>query len=323
MRCKFLMYLSVFAVFTSAHAQEWPTKPVRMIVPFPAASTPDTLGRLLAQKLQVRLNQPFFIENRTGVGGMTGTDAVAKAAPDGYTLGVSVVGPMVNDKHLYKNMPYEPSRDITPITIAVTQPSLLVVRSGLPAKNLAELIAELRKEPGKFNYASIGNGSLSHLAMALIALKSGTEIVHVPYGGSSQAVLALVSAEADMACLPALSVLSQVKSGKVRILGASTATRSTLLPDIPTLAEQGLSGIDAAAWIGVIAPAKTPMALRDRIQREISTVLKDPVVVQALHVQMMEVVGGSPEAFTTFMREEDARYGGNAFTYRAGGVFAS
>jgi tripartite-type tricarboxylate transporter receptor subunit TctC len=215
---------------------------------------------------------------------------------------------MVNDKHLYKNMPYEPSRDITPITIAVTQPSLLVVRSGLPAKNLAELIAELRKEPGKFNYASIGNGSLSHLAMALIALKSGTEIVHVPYGGSSQAVLALVSAEADMACLPALSVLSQVKSGKVRILGASTATRSTLLPDIPTLAEQGLSGIDAAAWIGVIAPAKTPMALRDRIQREISTVLKDPVVVQALHVQMMEVVGGSPEAFTTFMREEDARW---------------
>lgn len=205
-------------------------------------------------------------------------------------------------------MPYDPARDLAPITVAVTQPSLLVVRSKLPVKNLAELIAELKKTPGKFNYASIGNGSLSHLTMELIALKSGTDIVHVPYAGSSQALLAVMSGEAEIACLPALAVLPQVKAGKIRVLGASMAKRSTLLPDVPTLKEQGLADVDAGAWIGVIAPAATPRAVQQRVQKEIAAVLQEPDVVQALHGQMMEVVGGSPEAFAAFMREEDERW---------------
>jgi tripartite-type tricarboxylate transporter receptor subunit TctC len=296
------------ALTTTAMAQEWPTKAVKIVVPFSPASTPDTLARVVAQKLQARLKQPFMVENKQGAGGMTGTDSVAKAAPDGYTLGVSVVGPLVNNKHLYKKMPYDPARDLAPITIAVTQPSVLVARSQLPVNALAELVAELKKKPGKFNYASIGNGSLSHLTMELIALKSGTDIVHVPYAGSSQAVLALMSGEADIACLPALAVLPHVKTGKIRILGASTAKRSSLLPDVPTLKEQGLADVDAGAWIGVIAPAATPKTVQQRIHKEITAVLQEPDVVQALRGQMMEVIGGSPEAFAAFMREEDERW---------------
>ena len=191
-------------------------------------------------------------------------------------------------------MPYDPRRDLAPITIAVTQPSVLVVKSQMPANNLAELVAELRKKPGKFNYASIGNGSLSHLTMELIALKSGTEIVHVPYAGSGQAVLALMAGDAGIACLPALAVLPHVKTGKIRILGASTAKRSSLLPDVPTLKEQGLADVDAGAWIGVVAPAATPKAVQQRIHKEITAVLHEPDVVQALRDQMMEVVDKRP-----------------------------
>jgi len=296
------------AITTTAMAQEWPTKPVKVIAPFAPASTPDTLARVLAQKLQARLKQPFTVENKQGAGGMMGTDAIAKAAPDGYTLGVSIVGPLVNNKHLYKKMPYDPARDLAPIMIAVTQPSVLVVKSEMPANNLAELVTELKKRPGKFNYASIGNGSLSHLTMELIAQKSGTEIVHVPYAGSGQAVLALMAGDADIACLPALAVLPHVKSGKIRILGASTAKRSSLLPDVPTLKEQGLADVDAGAWIGVVAPAATPKALLQRMHKEIAAVLQEPDVVQALRAQMMEVVGGSSESFGAFMREEDERW---------------
>ena len=308
MKRNVLAALVLAALTTTTMAQEWPARPVKIIAPFAPASTPDTLARVLAQKLQARLKQPFTVENKQGAGGMLGTDAVAKSAPDGYTLGVSVVGPLVNNKQLYKKMPYDPDRDLAPITIAVTQPSVLVVRSELSAKNLQELIAELKRQPGKYTYGSIGNGSLSHLSMELIALKSGTEIVHVPYAGSGQAVLAVMAGEVQLACLPALAVLPQVKAGKLRILGVSTAKRSTLLPDVPTLKEQGLADIDAGAWIGVVAPAATPKDIQRRIQTEIAAVLKDPEVVRALSAQMMEVVGGTPESFAAFMSEEHDRW---------------
>jgi tripartite-type tricarboxylate transporter receptor subunit TctC len=296
------------ALTTTAVAQEWPSKPAKIIAPFAPASTPDTLARVLAAKLQERLKQPFTVENKQGAGGMLGTDAVAKAPADGYTLGVSVGGPLVNNKTLYKKMPYDPDRDLAPITIAVNQPSVLVVRSEMMAKNLAELIAELKKSPGKFTYASIGNGSLSHLSMELIAMKSGTEVVHVPYAGSSQAVLAVMSGEVQIACLPALSVMPQVKAGKLRILGVTTAKRSMLLPDVPTLKEQGLGDVDAGAWIGVVAPAATPKAVQQRIYKEVTELLRDPEVIRSLNAQMMEVVGSTPEAFAAFMHEERERW---------------
>jgi tripartite-type tricarboxylate transporter receptor subunit TctC len=305
-----LAAVSAFALLLSgaASAQEWPVKPVKFIAPFAPASTPDTLARVLAEKLQARLKQPFTVENKQGAGGMIGTDAVAKAPADGYTLGVSIVGPLVNNKQLYKKMPYDPDRDLAPITIAVNQPSVLVVRSEMKAKGLPQLITELKGQPGKFTYASIGNGSLSHLSMELIALKSGTEIVHVPYAGSSQAMLAVISGEVQMACLPALSVMPQVKAGKLRILGVSSAERSTLLPDVPTLKEQGLNDVDAGSWIGVVVPAATPKAVQQRIQKEVVAVLQDPDVVRTLNAQMMEPVGSTAEAFGAFMRAERDRW---------------
>ncbi len=291
-----------------ANAQEWPQRPVKIVAPFAAASTPDTFARLLADNLRKRLGQAVIVENKPGAGGMVGTDAVAKAAPDGYTIGVSIVGPLVNNKLLYKKMPYDPDRDLVPITIGVTQPSLLVVPADRNINDLNGLIANLKSRPGKGNYASIGVGSLSHLTMELVALRSGAEIVHVPYPGSSQAVTALLAGEVDMACLPALSVIAHVKAGKLKAIGASTARRSSSLPDVPTLSEQGLDDIDAGAWIGVIAPAGTPAPIVDRIRREVVAVLKDPEVVGALQRQMMEVVGSTPEEFVAHLEAERRRW---------------
>jgi tripartite-type tricarboxylate transporter receptor subunit TctC len=239
---------------------------------------------------------------------MNGTDVVAKAPPDGYTIGVSITGPLVNNKLLYKTMPYDPEKDLAPITLAVNQPSLLVAKSELKVSNFQELVAELKKKPGKFNYASIGNGSLSHLCMELIALRSGTEVVHVPYPGSSQAILSVTTGEVDMACLPALSVLPQVKAGKLKVIAATTAKRSSLLPDIPTLTEQGLAGVESGAWIGVVAPAKTPQPVLAQINKEIVAALKDPELTQALRNQMMEVVANTPAEFAADMRKERERW---------------
>ena len=291
-----------------ANAQEWPQRPVKIVAPFAAASTPDTFARVLADNLRKRLGQPVVVENKPGAGGMVGTDAVAKAAPDGYTIGVSIVGPLVNHKLLYKRMPYDPDRDLVPITIAVTQASLLVVPADRNINDLGQLIASLKSRPGKGNYASIGVGSLSHLTMELVALRSGTEIVHVPYPGSSQAVTALLAGEVDMACLPALSVIAHVKAGKLKAIGASTAKRSALLPEVPTLKEQGLDDVDAGAWIGVVAPAGTPAPIVDRIRREVVAVLRDPEVAAALQRQMMEVVGSTPEEFAAHLDAERRRW---------------
>ena len=205
-------------------------------------------------------------------------------------------------------MPYDPEKDLAPITLAVNQPSLLVARSDLKVSNLQDLLAELKNKPGKFNYASIGNGSLSHLCMELIALRSGTEIVHVPYPGSSQAILAVTTGDVDMACLPALSVLPQVKAGKLKAIGTTTANRSSLLPDIPTLTEQGLAGVESGAWIGIVAPAKTPQPVLGKIQKEIVAALKEPDVAQTLRNQMMEVVANTPEEFAADMRKERERW---------------
>lgn len=297
-----------FGAIAQAEPGAWPDRPVRFIAPFAPSSTPDTLARVLTQRLQERLKQPFTVDNRPGAGGMIGTDAVAKAAPDGTTFGISIVGPLVNNRELYRHMPYDPERDLAPVTIAVNQPSLLVVRSELGVADLAQLIAELKKHPGGFNYASIGNGSVSHLTMELIALRTGTSIVHVPYAGSGQATLAVMSGEVQMACLPAQNVLPQVKAGKLRVLGVSTARRSSLMPEVPTLKEQGLGDLDAGAWMGVIAPARTPRAIVDRLNREIVAVLNEPAVADTLRGQMMEVVAGTPEAMAAFLREEAERW---------------
>jgi tripartite-type tricarboxylate transporter receptor subunit TctC len=300
----------ILASFHPVHAaDEWPQKPVHIVVPFAAASTPDILARVLADRLAANLKQPFIVDNKPGAGGMIGTDAIAKAAPDGYTFGVSITGPLVNNTLLYKKMAYEPFRDLAPITLAVNQPCVLVANKDFNASGLQEVIAELKRNPGKFNYASLGNGTMAHLSMELVAARSGTQIVQVPYPGSSQAVAALIAGDVSLGCMPAVAVMSLVKAGRLKAIGVASRNRSPLFPDIRTLAEQGLPEVEANAWIGVVAPAATPPAILARIHAEVVRVLQQPDVREALHAQLMDPVGNSPEQFAAFMREELERWG--------------
>ena len=299
--------LAALILSAPAVAQEWPSRAVRIIVPFGPGSTPDVITRLLADRLQAKLNAPFVIENKPGASGNIGTDAVAKADPDGYTIGVSIGGPLAINTLLFSKLPYDPARDIAPITQLVTQPSILAVHASLGINTVAELIAQIKKDPGKFNFGSIGNGSLSHLAMEALAQKSGTQLVHVPYPGSPQAVTALLRGDVQMGCLPGISIYAQAQTGPIKMLAVSTAERSKLLPDLPTLRESGIE-VEADAWNGLIAPAKTPQAIIDRIQREVADILKQPDIREKLAAQLMEPVGSTPVEFKAKIAAEIGRW---------------
>ena len=305
---RIIAWCIAFGAIGAVDAQDWPQKTIRIIAPFAAASTPDTVARIIAERLEKRLGKPVVVENKPGAGGTIGTDAIAKATPDGHTIGVSIGGALVTGPLLYKKLAYDPDKEIAPITLAVNQPSILVVIPTVKAATLPELVAELKRKPGAYNYASIGNGSVSHLAMELIAARSGTELVHVAYPGSSQAVLALLAGDASVAVLPAVSVMPQVRAGKLRALAVSTAQRSSLFPDIPTLAEQGLPGVEANAWVAVVAPAMTPRPILQRLESEITAILRQPDVIEALRAQMMEAAPGTSGELRAYMKEETGRW---------------
>jgi tripartite-type tricarboxylate transporter receptor subunit TctC len=290
-----------------AQAQDWPSKTVRIVVPFGPGATPDIVARVIADRLQQKLGQTFVVENKPGASGNTGTDAVAKAAPDGTTIGISIGGPLAINTLLFSKLPYDPGKDIATITQLVSLPSALAVNSELKVSTVAELVALLKINPGKYNFASIGNGSLSHLAMEAIALKSGTRIVHLPYPSSPAAMTAVIRNDAQMAMLPAISVKPHVDSGKVKMLAVSTVRRSRFLPDIPTLKEAGID-VEADAWMGMIAPGATPPALIARINREVVEALQSPAVRDKLAAQYMEPVGNSPAEFRAKIDAELARW---------------
>jgi tripartite-type tricarboxylate transporter receptor subunit TctC len=290
-----------------AAAQEWPAKPVKVIVPFAPGSTPDMVARLVADRLQQKLGQSFVIDNKPGASGNLGTDAVAKAEPDGATIGVSIGGPLAINTLLFSKLPYDPAKDIAPITQLITQPSALVINNSLGVTSVAELVALLKREPGKYNFGSIGNGSLSHLAMEAIALRSGTKMVHIPYPGSPQAMTAVLRGDVQMACLPAIAVTPQLGSGTVKILAVSTAQRSALLPNIPTLKEAGID-VEADAWMGLIAPAKTPDVVIAKIHDEVVEAIRAPELRDKLAIQLMEPVGNSPAEFRAVIEREIARW---------------
>jgi tripartite-type tricarboxylate transporter receptor subunit TctC len=290
-----------------AAAQEWPTKAVRIIVPFGPGSTPDMVGRLIADHMQQKRGQPFVIENRAGASANTGTDAVAKADPDGYTIGISLGGPLAINTLLFAKMPYDPAKDLALITMLTTQPSVLVVHAGVAANSVAELVDLLRKNPGKYNYGSIGNGSLSHLAMEALALKSGTTMVHIPYPGSPQAMTAVLRNDVQMACLPAISVVPHVASGKAKILAISLGQRSALLPGVPTLKETGLD-VEADAWNGLIAPAKTPEPIIAKIHDAVVGGLAEPAIREKLASQFMEPIPTTPAQFRAKIDADLARW---------------
>jgi tripartite-type tricarboxylate transporter receptor subunit TctC len=289
-------------------AQTWPAKTVKIMVPFGSGSTPDVVARIIADQLgQKYPSSVFLVENKPGASGNLGTEAVAKAAPDGGTIGISIGGPLAINTLLFSNLPYNPQKDIAAVTQLITQPSALAVNPDLKVNSVAELVAMLKKDPGKYNFASIGTGSLSQLAMEAIAIKSGTKIVHVPYKSSPQAILAVIRGETQMACMPAISVLTQAKAGKVRMLAVSTAKRSPYLPDVPTLKESGID-VEADAWMGLIAPGGMPKPMIDQINKDVVAIIKQPAVRAKLAAQLMEPVGSTPEEFRARINGEITRW---------------
>ena len=302
-----LALLGLWLGLLTAAAQDWPTKTVRIIVPFGPGSTPDMVGRLIADHMQQKLGQSFVIENRPGASANTGTDLVAKAEPDGYTIGISLGGPLAINTLLFAKMPYDPAKDLALITMLATQPSALVVNASLGVNSVAELIDLLKKNAGKFNYGSIGNGSLSHLAMEALALKSGTTMVHIPYPGSPQAMTAVLRNDVQMGCLPAISVTPHVASGQVKILAISLGQRSALMPGIPTLREAGID-VEADAWNGLIAPARTPEPIIAKIHDVVVEALAEPAIRAKLATQLMEPIPTTPAQFRAKINADLARW---------------
>jgi len=247
------------------------------------------------------------VENKPGASGNLGTDIVAKATPDGSTLGVSIGGPLAINTLLFSRLPYDPRKDIEPVTQLVTQPSVLAVNPALGVNSVADFVALLRKNPGKYNFASIGNGSLSRLAMEAIALKAGAELVHVPYPSSPQAITAVIRNDVQIACLPAIAVTPNAAAGAAKMLAVSTARRSPYLPDVPTLKESGID-VEADAWNGLIAPAGTPRPIIERISKDVAEVIRQPMLRDKLATQLMEPVGSSPDELRARMDSEIERW---------------
>lgn len=306
---RFMLTLSLLTTaLLPASAQDWPAKTVRIYVPFGPGSTPDIVARMIADGLGKKYPASnFLVENKPGASGNIGTDAVAKAPADGSVIGISIGGPLAINTLLFSQLPYDPGKDIAAVTQLITQPSALAVNPALKVNNVAELVALLKANPGKYNFASIGTGSLSQLAMEAIALKAGAKIVHVPYKGSPNAIMAVIRNDAQMGCLPAIAVTPHAKAGKVKILAVSTAKRSPYLPDVPTLKESGID-VEADAWMGLIAPGAMPKAMVDKINRDVVAIIKAPALREKLATQLMEPVGNSPQQFRARIDGEIARW---------------
>ena len=285
-------------------AGAWPNKPIRIVVPYAAGSSPDVFMRIVAEKIGPRLGQQVLVENRAGAGGNTGTGAVAKSPGDGYTFVISTNGPLVYNTVLYKRLGYDPFTELRPVVLGGSQANVCAVRSDSGITSLSELVKAMKASPGKFNFSSTGVGSLSQLGVELLKAKTDTFAVHIPYASSPLAILALLQGDVQFACVPAVAVMPQVKAGKLRPLAVSTARRSALTPEIPTMKEAGLPEIENMAWMAVMAPASTPNEIVERMNKEINAALQEPDVREKLAGQFMEPVGGSPDDLRNFMKQE-------------------
>lgn len=300
--------IAALSVATSAAAQGadpgWPSRPIKVVIPYGSGSSPDVFARIVGERLQQRLGQPVLVENRVGAGGNVGTGAVAKAPGDGYTFVVSTNGPLVYNTVLYKKLPYDPFTDLRPVVLGGGQANVCAVRADSGITSLKGLVDAMKANPGKFNYSSIGVGSLSHLGVELLKAKTGTFAAHIPYPSSPQAILSILQGDVQFSCVPAVAVMPQVKAGKLRALAVSTGKRSALMPDIPTMKEAGLPEIESTAWMAFMAPASTPTPIVERMNREINAVLAMPEVRERMHSMYMEPIGGSIEDLRKFMLKE-------------------
>ena len=307
MRC--IWVAALVSAAACAHAQDYPAKPIRIIVPFPPAGATDIVGRVVAADLQKAWGQPVTVENRAGAGGNLGAELVAKAAPDGYTLLVGTVGTHGINSSLYPKLPFDPIKDFEPVSLVALVPNLMVVHPSVPAKTVQEFIAYAKTRPGKIDYASSGNGTSIHLSAELFKSMSGTYLVHIPYRGSGPAVTDLLGGQVAVMFDNLPSALPHVKAGKLRPLGITSLKRSPALPDVPTLSESGLKGFDASSWFGILAPAGTPKPIVDRLQQQIAKGLATTEGRDRLASQGAEPVGNTPTEFAAFIRAEIAKWG--------------
>jgi tripartite-type tricarboxylate transporter receptor subunit TctC len=300
--------LFIIFVTTGAFAQSYPTKPVRLIVPFPPGGSVDTVARVVGQKLSAALGQQFIVENRSGASGNIGTDYVAKVAPDGYTLLMSSSPPLAANIHLFAKLPFDPFLDFAPIILIANQPNVLVLHPSIPATSVKELVALAKSRPGKMTFGSSGIGASQHIAAELFMMMTGVSMKHVPYKGGGPAMIDLVGGHIDLMLETAPSAMPFVQSGKIRALAVTTLQRSSMLPNVPTLDEAGLKGYEFRGWIGLVAPAKVHKEiiakLHNILQREIDGDMREQLVKMGL-----DVAGGTPDQFAAFIRKDSAMYG--------------
>ena len=297
--------LSTWAV----HAETWPTKPVKVVVPAPAGSSLDVIVRGMADTLRTRWGQPLVVENRPGAGGTIGMDVVAKAAPDGYTLGIGFNGPIAFGPFMFKKMPYDPVKDLIPVILTTSQPNVLAIPANHPANNVKEFVAWAKSQGDKVSYASVGQGSSSHLSMELLKATAGFEATHVPFNGSPPAALSVAQNETQALLTVEPALLSLVQGGRLKLLAVTSLQRLPARPELPTVAEAGYSGFDALAWNGLFAPAGTPVETINRINADINAAMADTAFRQNMLKQGLIIGGGTPASFKSFIESETRKWG--------------
>jgi tripartite-type tricarboxylate transporter receptor subunit TctC len=282
----------------------WPTRPIKLVVPFPAGTSPDLIARLVAEPLAAALGQSIVIDNRPGAGGNIGTGVVAKAEPDGYTFLFTIQGPLVTAPLLSRSLPYDPLKDLAPVSLVATSPNVLVVDPRLGVNTVADFVRVAKERRGQLNYGSVGNGSAAHLAMELFKARAGLDIVHVPYQGFPQVVNAILAGQVQAGFMVPGIAMGQVRAGKLKALGVTTLGRSGALPDIPTFVDQGYAGFEAISWQAVLTPAGTPQPVIDRVSRELVRIIKSDEVRTRMLGQYFSAAGTAPEGLANLMRSE-------------------
>jgi len=302
------VFAAALAVSTMVQAQTYPNRPVRMIVAVPPGGPADTLARLVSPHLSTSLGQTVVVDNRPGANGGIAYDMAARSTPDGYTFVLVAAGVAINPS-LYPNVPYHPIRDFAPLTLGVTVPNILIVHPSVPAKSVKELVSVIKAKAGAFAFASAGNGTSGHLALELFRQSSGSTFVHVPYKGGAPALQETMAGQTQALFSIALAATPQIRAGKVRALAITSAKRSPVAPDLPTVAESGYPGFEVIGWFGWLAPAKTDKAITDRLNKDLVQALELPAVKGRLQSMSTEPVGNSPEAFAQFIRSEYDKWG--------------
>lgn len=297
------------ALALPAHAQPWPARSIKLVVPFPPGSSPDLIARVISEPLAASLGQPIVVENRAGAGGNIGTGVVTKAPADGYTLLFTIQGPLVTAPMLSKSLPYDPAKELAPVSLVATSPNVLVVSPQLGVDTLAEFVRVAKERKGQLNYGSVGNGSASHLAMELFKARAGVDLVHVPYQGFPQVVNAILAGQVQAGFMVPGIAMGQVRAGKLKALGVTTLGRSSALPEMPTFAELGYPGFEAISWQAVLAPAGTPKPVIERLSRELVRIIKSDDVRGKMLTQYFSAAGTAPEALANLMKTERENWG--------------